>query len=116
MKRNQFVAPEKHSVDSLHECWSCFEKTLASLLADAFPKHLPAWQANRNLVCLSFPIPFISRKARKSRTARGASSDSETGESASLLASESGLEAQLGLPKHRPAHRSYPCISEPSVV
>jgi len=39
--------PRKRRVDSLHECRSRFEKTLASELADAFSKQLPAWLAKQ---------------------------------------------------------------------
>ena len=42
-----------------------FSNPFTSELADAFPKHLPAWQANRNPVPFSFPILIISRRARK---------------------------------------------------
>jgi hypothetical protein len=52
-------------LDSFHECRSCFKKTLTIELSDAFPKHPPARQANRNHMSFSIPIPNIPRKARK---------------------------------------------------
>ena len=36
MKKEPVCCPEKPRADSLHECRSCFEKALASELADAF--------------------------------------------------------------------------------
>jgi hypothetical protein len=48
--KNKEQSAERQRVDSLREFLSCFEKALASKLADAFAKHLPTWQANRNPV------------------------------------------------------------------
>ena len=63
---------ENHRFDSLHELRSRFEKTLASELADAFAKRLPAWLTKLTPLIFLTPIEDISRRARKSGVIRAA--------------------------------------------
>jgi hypothetical protein len=78
---------------------SVLEKTLAKRLADAFSKHLPAWQTKRNPT-------FSPRDSRAKRSRAIRAANERWGFSNPVqarLRRDLKAQRQLGSPKHSPA-------------